>query len=189
MLDAEQLKVLNETYSRTAFPTTEERNELAKKLGMSARSVQIWSVFILSDHLISELISDYVMSLGSKTSVKPCAKVLDRHPTPRHMPRQSHLLQVLLLALPSRDRRRLHRVGHTIFHKEVLWARSAWLVRCMAVASTAIELPCPLRLLVNTGAGVTTIVIGGRPKGHLVAHAEVLFFITASSIFKHYVHA
>ncbi|KAH9949568.1 homeobox-domain-containing protein [Amylocystis lapponica] len=40
--DAEQLKVLNETYSRTAFPSTEERIELAKKLGMSARSVQIW---------------------------------------------------------------------------------------------------------------------------------------------------
>ncbi|PIL36206.1 transcription factor [Ganoderma sinense ZZ0214-1] len=39
--DAEQLKVLNETYSRTAFPSTEERIELAKKLGMSARSVQI----------------------------------------------------------------------------------------------------------------------------------------------------
>ncbi|CDO72530.1 hypothetical protein BN946_scf184983.g13 [Trametes cinnabarina] len=40
--DAEQLKVLNETYNRTAFPSTEERVELAKKLGMSARSVQIW---------------------------------------------------------------------------------------------------------------------------------------------------
>ena len=42
--DAEQLKVLNETYNRTAFPSTEERIELAKKLGMSARSVQIWCV-------------------------------------------------------------------------------------------------------------------------------------------------
>ncbi|OSD06902.1 homeobox-domain-containing protein [Trametes coccinea BRFM310] len=40
--DAEQLKVLNETYNKTAFPSTEERNELAKKLGMSSRSVQIW---------------------------------------------------------------------------------------------------------------------------------------------------
>lgn len=40
--DAEQLKVLNETYNRTAFPSTEERVELARKLGMSARSVQIW---------------------------------------------------------------------------------------------------------------------------------------------------
>jgi homeobox protein YOX1/YHP1 len=40
--DANQLRVLNETYSRTAFPSTEERAALAKKLDMSARSVQIW---------------------------------------------------------------------------------------------------------------------------------------------------
>ncbi|KAL4080315.1 hypothetical protein V8B97DRAFT_734326 [Scleroderma yunnanense] len=40
--DASQLKVLNEVYARTAFPSTEERAELAKKLDMSARSVQIW---------------------------------------------------------------------------------------------------------------------------------------------------
>ncbi|KIJ67936.1 hypothetical protein HYDPIDRAFT_25392 [Hydnomerulius pinastri MD-312] len=40
--DAAQLKVLNETYARTAFPSTEERADLAKKLDMSARSVQIW---------------------------------------------------------------------------------------------------------------------------------------------------
>ncbi|KAI6121463.1 hypothetical protein F5141DRAFT_998507 [Pisolithus sp. B1] len=40
--DAAQLKVLNEVYARTAFPSTEERAELAKKLDMSARSVQIW---------------------------------------------------------------------------------------------------------------------------------------------------
>jgi len=40
--DAAQLKVLNETYARTAFPSTEERAELARKLDMSARSVQIW---------------------------------------------------------------------------------------------------------------------------------------------------
>jgi len=43
--DANQLKVLNETYARTAFPSTEERIALAKMLDMSARSVQIWSVF------------------------------------------------------------------------------------------------------------------------------------------------
>jgi len=42
--NAAQLKVLNETYNRTAFPSTEERHALAKALGMSARSVQIWSV-------------------------------------------------------------------------------------------------------------------------------------------------
>jgi homeobox protein YOX1/YHP1 len=40
--DPAQLRVLNETYNRTAFPSTEERTALAKLLGMSPRSVQIW---------------------------------------------------------------------------------------------------------------------------------------------------
>ena len=40
--DARQLEVLNATYARTAFPSTEERANLAKQLDMSARSVQIW---------------------------------------------------------------------------------------------------------------------------------------------------
>ncbi|KAI0001286.1 hypothetical protein BJV74DRAFT_715067, partial [Russula compacta] len=40
--DARQLEVLNATYARTAFPSTEERAALAKELDMSARSVQIW---------------------------------------------------------------------------------------------------------------------------------------------------
>ena len=40
--DARQLEVLNSTYTRTAFPSTEERAQLAKDLDMSARSVQIW---------------------------------------------------------------------------------------------------------------------------------------------------
>ncbi|KAJ3896731.1 hypothetical protein GG344DRAFT_71693 [Lentinula edodes] len=42
--DAGQLRVLNDTYARTAFPSTEERQALAKLLDMSARSVQIWRV-------------------------------------------------------------------------------------------------------------------------------------------------
>ncbi|KAJ7798168.1 Homeodomain-like protein, partial [Mycena olivaceomarginata] len=40
--DAAQLRVLNGTYARTAFPSTEERLALAKALDMSPRSVQIW---------------------------------------------------------------------------------------------------------------------------------------------------
>ncbi|KAJ7581299.1 hypothetical protein C8J56DRAFT_959672 [Mycena floridula] len=40
--DANQLKILVETYNRTAFPSTEERLELAKVLDMTPRSVQIW---------------------------------------------------------------------------------------------------------------------------------------------------
>lgn len=40
--DPNQLRVLNSTYERTAFPSTEERAELGRKLGMSPRQVQIW---------------------------------------------------------------------------------------------------------------------------------------------------
>jgi homeobox protein YOX1/YHP1 len=40
--DAAQLEVLNEVYNRTAFPSTEERAAIAKKLDMTPRSVQIW---------------------------------------------------------------------------------------------------------------------------------------------------
>ena len=58
--DAEQLRVLNEVYARTAFPSTEERQELAARLNMTPRSVQIWYVscfFFTSStaHLISPL--------------------------------------------------------------------------------------------------------------------------------------
>lgn len=42
--DANQLRVLNATYQRTAFPSTQERESLAKELDMSPRSVQIWCV-------------------------------------------------------------------------------------------------------------------------------------------------
>jgi homeobox protein YOX1/YHP1 len=54
--DARQLEVLNATYARTAFPSTEERAELAKKLDMSARSVQIWLAHALlrTTFMISE---------------------------------------------------------------------------------------------------------------------------------------
>ena len=45
--DARQLEVLNATYARTAFPSTEERAQLAKDLDMSARSVQIWLAHVL----------------------------------------------------------------------------------------------------------------------------------------------
>ncbi|KAJ7281327.1 hypothetical protein C8J57DRAFT_1500033 [Mycena rebaudengoi] len=40
--DTAPLRVLNETYVRTAFPSTEERLALTKALEMSPRSVQIW---------------------------------------------------------------------------------------------------------------------------------------------------
>lgn len=40
--DDEQLGLLNEVFERTAYPTTAEREELARRLGMTSRSVQIW---------------------------------------------------------------------------------------------------------------------------------------------------
>ncbi|KAF8482601.1 hypothetical protein DFH94DRAFT_372597 [Russula ochroleuca] len=41
-VDARQLEALNRMYARTTFPSTEERQQLARNLDMSARSVQIW---------------------------------------------------------------------------------------------------------------------------------------------------
>lgn len=85
--DAAQLKVLNDTYQRTAFPSTEERNELARMLDMSARSVQIWLVSSLAvlnfhtDHAISFILS------GSKINGNRCDKPIDK---PRAQPRTSH---------------------------------------------------------------------------------------------------
>lgn len=49
--DAHQLQVLNETYNRTAFPSTEERAALAKQLDMTPRSVQIWSAHLFCRRL------------------------------------------------------------------------------------------------------------------------------------------
>lgn len=37
-----QLEVLREIYKRTPFPSSDTRKDLAKSLGMTARSVQIW---------------------------------------------------------------------------------------------------------------------------------------------------
>jgi homeobox protein YOX1/YHP1 len=50
--DANQLKVLNEVYNRTAFPSTDVRAELARKLDMSARSVQIWCILFPSPAVV-----------------------------------------------------------------------------------------------------------------------------------------
>jgi homeobox protein YOX1/YHP1 len=55
--DARQLEALNRMHARTAFPSTEERQQLARDLDMSARSVQIWLVhaFVYITCIISEL--------------------------------------------------------------------------------------------------------------------------------------
>lgn len=60
--DAAQLKVLNETYQRTAFPSTEERQALAVELDMPPRSVQIWFVIrrFPTECFISQLTRDFI---------------------------------------------------------------------------------------------------------------------------------
>ncbi|RIA87990.1 homeobox domain-containing protein, partial [Glomus cerebriforme] len=40
--NANQLKVLNQVFQHTFFPSTELRIQLGKQLGMSPRTVQIW---------------------------------------------------------------------------------------------------------------------------------------------------
>ncbi|EUC54713.1 homeobox domain protein [Rhizoctonia solani AG-3 Rhs1AP] len=40
--NAAQLKLLNDTYARTMFPTTEERADIARRINMTPRQVQIW---------------------------------------------------------------------------------------------------------------------------------------------------
>ena len=77
----DQLKVLNQTYERTAFPSTEERIQLAKDLGMSPRSVQIWYVifftlpfllyFILTETRRTLSPHPFSIILGFRTSDKP----------------------------------------------------------------------------------------------------------------------
>jgi len=65
--DAEQLRVLNEVYARTAFPSTEERQDLALRLGMSPRSVQIWYASYFLHHRLS-----LISPLGFKIGVRQC---------------------------------------------------------------------------------------------------------------------
>ena len=77
--DARQLEALNRMYARTAFPSTEERHQLAKDLDMSPRSVQIWlaHAFVYITCRISEVSA--ILS-GSRTkgrwTVKPVKDVL-----------------------------------------------------------------------------------------------------------------
>ena len=54
--DARQLEALNGAYARTAFPSTEERQQLARELDMPARSVQIWfaHAFLYPTRIISK---------------------------------------------------------------------------------------------------------------------------------------
>lgn len=76
--DAAQLKVLNATYQRTAFPSTEERQSLANELGMPPRSVQIWYVpnflYFGFDSLTTAIFAG--SKIGGSRIVRPAAKTL-----------------------------------------------------------------------------------------------------------------
>jgi hypothetical protein len=71
--DARQLEMLNATYARTAFPSTDERAGLAKELDMSARSVQIWFAYplVYSVFMVSEI---WMVLSGSRTKDSKPAK-------------------------------------------------------------------------------------------------------------------
>ena len=79
--DARQLGALNGVYARTAFPSTEERQQLARDLDMSARSVQIWlaHTFLCTTCIISEL-STTILS-GSRTKGRQAVKADEILPT------------------------------------------------------------------------------------------------------------
>jgi homeobox protein YOX1/YHP1 len=82
--DARQLEALNRMYARTAFPSTEERQQLARDLDMSARSVQIWlaHAFVHTSCIISEL-STFLS--GSRTRDRQADKAAEILPPLRSM--------------------------------------------------------------------------------------------------------
>lgn len=41
-VEEDQKAILLEAYNKSAYPTTEERDELGRRLGITSRSVQIW---------------------------------------------------------------------------------------------------------------------------------------------------
>ena len=78
--DARQLDALQTLYARTAFPSTEERVELGKRIDMSARSVQIWlaHTFIYAICMVSELSTIFS---GSRTKDSRVVKADEILPT------------------------------------------------------------------------------------------------------------
>ncbi|KAF8973151.1 hypothetical protein BDZ97DRAFT_1912725 [Flammula alnicola] len=117
--DAAQLKVLNETYSRTAFPSTEERIALAKMLDMSARSVQIWfqnkrqSMRQTNRQSTSVASSHHPFSMANQ--VDPMAEDLVPHPQPGYDTGSGPLGDSMYLTGPSQDASRSH-ASHSHSH-------------------------------------------------------------------------
>ena len=96
--DARQLEALNRMYARTAFPSTEERQQLARDLDMSARSVQIWLALpLFVTCIISKLLT--ILS-GSRTKGRRAAKADEiLLPTPQSARLLEHTLQTPRLLL------------------------------------------------------------------------------------------
>jgi hypothetical protein len=78
--DARQLDALNKMFAITAFPSTEQRNQLAKDLDMAPRSVQIWLAhfFVYATCMISELSTIFS---GSRTKDRRTVKTHEILPT------------------------------------------------------------------------------------------------------------
>jgi homeobox protein YOX1/YHP1 len=49
-LDPRQVEALNEMYTRTEYPSTEQREQLAGDLKMTSRKVQVWLVHFYLHH-------------------------------------------------------------------------------------------------------------------------------------------
>ncbi|KAG9100763.1 hypothetical protein FRC06_003761 [Ceratobasidium sp. 370] len=70
--NATQLQLLNETYARTMFPTTDERAEIARRINMTPRQVQIWYAQLVL-HFLELWRLNYLA--GSKTAGKHLGKL------------------------------------------------------------------------------------------------------------------
>ena len=113
--DARQLEALNGVYARTAFPSTEERQQLARDLDMSAGSVQNWlaHTFLYTTSIISELPTTILS--GTRTKGRRAVKADEIPPTLQpvrplklsflpSLPSSLFLLFSLLSPLPSSSR-------------------------------------------------------------------------------------
>lgn len=80
-----QLAALNDAFRRTHYPSTKERQELARQLGMTSRSVQIWVRFFPLSLCAVESLSD--ISCSSKIVVGRSKLTKNR---PSNSPKQKH---------------------------------------------------------------------------------------------------
>ncbi|KDR75242.1 hypothetical protein GALMADRAFT_540101 [Galerina marginata CBS 339.88] len=111
--DAAQLKVLNETYNRTAFPSTEERIALAKMLDMSARSVQIWfqnkrQSMRQTNRQSSTVASSSHHPFSMSNQIDPMSEDLVPHPTSGYDGGSGPMGETMYLTGTSQDTSRSH---------------------------------------------------------------------------------